>query len=308
MKANVPEIDLPRLMQEFGSEEKCRAFMEALRWPDGIECPRCRSARVSRIKVRSQFDCDSCRYQFSATAGTIFHDTHLPLWKWFLAVYIMCESKKGVSALQLKRMLGTGYRTAWYLCHRIREAMANANRLDGKLNHKIIEVDDTQIQGEKRRWRPKQDRIYVLGMVERHNGRVRFQVIPDLSSETLKKAALRNIGGNAWLVITDELAAYVNALGPTFKHRYKRIRHKREYVAQDGIVHTNSIENAFSLLKRGIVGSWHHVSEKHLQRYLDEMSFRFSERRNPRLFSDTIVELLSADPLTFKKLTARKVA
>ena len=299
------DIDLPRLIQQFGSEEKCRAFMEALRWPDGIECPRCKSEKVSRIKARPQFDCDSCRYQFSATAGTVFHDSHLPLWKWFLAVYIMCESKKGVSALQLKRMLGTGYRTAWYLCHRIREAMANANRLDGKLNHKIIEVDDTQIQGEAQRWRPKPERIYVLGMVERHQGRLRFEVVPNLSSETLEKATKRHIGSNIWLIITDELAAYVNALAPTFKHRFRRIKHKQEYVRGDGVIHTNSIENAFSLLKRGIVGSWHHVSAKHLQRYLDEMSFRFSERRNPRLFSDTITELLSADPLTFKKLTSR---
>src|SRR5436309_8855273 len=137
-------IDLPRLIEEYGSEAKCRAFLEALRWPDGIECPRCQSGKVSRIKSRSQFDCDSCRYQFSATAGTVFHDSHLPLWKWFLAVYMLCESKKGIGANQMKRTLGTSYKTAWYLCHRIRKAMGEDETplLDG-----VIEMDETLIGG-----------------------------------------------------------------------------------------------------------------------------------------------------------------
>jgi len=302
-------IDLPRLIEQFGSEEKCRAFLEALRWPDGVECPRCKGKKVSRIEARKQFECASCRHQFSATAGTVFHDSHLPMWKWFLAVYILCESKKGVSALQLKRMLGVSYKTAWYLCHRIREAMMAANGSSTPLAG-TVEVDDTFIGGKAGKWRPIPEKVNVVGMVER-DGRLRLQVVADLSTVSLRIAATRHIGANIDLIITDEWAAYVNALGPEYKRRYKRIKHKETYVRSDiiyGKIHTNSIESAFSLLKRGIIGSWHHVSVKHLQRYLDEMSYRFSERGNPRLFSLTIATLAGTRPVTFKALTAEKVA
>ena len=116
--------DVAALVSGFGSEDRCRAYLELLRWPDGVRCPRCDAGTgISRIERRRQFDCDSCGYQFSVRVGTVFHGSHLPLWKWFLAVYVMSESKKGVSANQLKRTLGVSYKTAWYLCHRIRAAM-----------------------------------------------------------------------------------------------------------------------------------------------------------------------------------------
>src|SRR2546429_5881939 len=115
------DMNLPQLVADFQSEEKCRAYLEALRWRDGVSCPRCASRKISRVLKRGQFDCDSCRYQFSVTAGTIFHDSHLPLWKWLLATYMMVGAKKGVSANQLKRTLVVSYKTAWYLCHRVRD-------------------------------------------------------------------------------------------------------------------------------------------------------------------------------------------
>ena len=118
-----PALSLAELVDAFGDEDACLAYLEALRWPDGVRCPRCDSDKISRIVKRKQFDCDACRYQFSVKVGTLFHDSKLPLRKWFLAVYIICESKKGVSANQLKRMLGISYKTSWYLCHRIRAAM-----------------------------------------------------------------------------------------------------------------------------------------------------------------------------------------
>jgi len=302
-------IDLPRLIQEFGSEDKCRAFLEDLRWPDGIECPRCQSKKISRIVKRPQFDCDSCRYQFSAKAGTVFNDSHLPLWKWFLAVYIMVESKKGVSANQLMRMLGVSYKTAWYLCHRIRQAMAFGNHAEPKLTG-TVEMDDTRVGGKAQKWRPTPKKAYVAGIVER-DGRLRLTVVSDLSISSLKGAVVKNVSKDIDLIITDEWAAYVNAIGKTYKKRFQRIKHKKVYARMDpilGNINTNSIENAFSLLKRGIMGSWHHISAKHLQAYLDEMSYRFSERDNPRLFVDTIANLLAADPITFKKLTKKKAA
>src|SRR5690348_11764466 len=120
---SMKDMNLMTLMVDFDTEEECRIALEKLRWPDGVKCPRCQSDKISRIQKRDQFDCDSCRYQFSATSGTIFHDSHLPLPKWFAAAYLMCESKKGISANQLKRTLKVSYKTAWYLCHRIRKAM-----------------------------------------------------------------------------------------------------------------------------------------------------------------------------------------
>src|SRR5438034_3898044 len=139
--------NLVDLIETFGADDKCRQYLEELRWPKGVTCPRCDGTVISRILKRNQFDCDSCRYQFSATAGTIFHDSHLPLTKWFLATYIVVESKKGISANQLKRMLSISYKTAWYLCHRIRKAMEEATPkpLTG-----TVELDETYIGGKRR--------------------------------------------------------------------------------------------------------------------------------------------------------------
>src|SRR6266540_4325959 len=124
MARTSPFTDLTALVSRFHSEDKCREYLEQLRWPDGVRCPRCHARKgISRIETRGQFECNSCGYQFSVRVGTVFHDSHLPLWKWFLAVYVMGHSQHGVSANQLRRMLGLSYKTAWYLCHRIRSAM-----------------------------------------------------------------------------------------------------------------------------------------------------------------------------------------
>src|SRR3989442_692737 len=140
-------MNLVQLVQEFQDETKCRAALEALRWPGGVACPRCQSKTVYRVLARGQFDCDSCRYQFSVTSGTIFHDSHLPLWKWLLAIYLMLESKKGMSANQIRRTLAVSYKTAWYLCHRVRRAVQELNPtpLRG-----TVEVDETYIGGKRK--------------------------------------------------------------------------------------------------------------------------------------------------------------
>ena len=135
-------IDLCELMERYGDEQSCRNYLEHLRWRNGVRCPKCGGEKISSILKRDQYNCDneSCRYQFSVTADTMFHDTHLPLVKWFLATFLICQSRKGMSANQLKRMLRINYRTAWYLCHRIRDAMQATDRqpLGG-----IVEVDET---------------------------------------------------------------------------------------------------------------------------------------------------------------------
>src|SRR5258708_10883655 len=141
------DMNLGELMTRFGSSNKCREYMEALRWHEGVTCPRCASDKVTAIADRDQYDCNACHYHFSVTTGTVLHDTHLPLWKWFAAAYLMIEAKKGVSANQLKRTLAVSYKTAWYLCHRIRAAMKDANPipLDG-----IVEVDETYFGGKRK--------------------------------------------------------------------------------------------------------------------------------------------------------------
>ncbi len=147
------DMNMMRLMSEFGTEDKCREILEELRWPEGIKCTRCQSDKISRIKDRNQFDCDVCRYQFSVLSGTIFHDTHLPLQKWFVAIYLTVESKKGMSANQMKRTLGVSYKTAWYLCHRIRAAMTE---LEPRKLRGTVEADEAYIRA-RRRCSPQQD-------------------------------------------------------------------------------------------------------------------------------------------------------
>src|SRR3954452_9335215 len=165
-------MNLVELIDRYRSEDRCRARMVECSWPDGIECPRCDSKSIARMEDRHQYQCRSCRYQFSVTAGTIFHDTHLPLWKWFLAVYLIVESKKGISANQLKRTLNVSYKTAWYLCHRIRSAMEDES---GDLLTGIVEADETYIGGKAGGFASKKDaarhrrdnKTVVLGAVQR---------------------------------------------------------------------------------------------------------------------------------------------
>src|SRR3984893_4478890 len=300
------DMNLVELVQQFADDEKCRAYIEALRWPKGVECPRCKSAKVYNILKRDQFVCDSCSYQFSATAGTIFHDSHLPLWKWFIAVYLMAESKKGVSANQLNRTLAVSYKTAWYLCHRIRKAMQEVNppKLKG-----TVEMDETWIGGKKH-WRFRtylRNKTMVVGAIQR-GGPVRMkaekrsknpnqQIIREFIAETTEPDTER--------IITDEHPAYFGIEDHDTKH--ESVNHRgKEYVRGD--VDTNSIENAWSLFKRSVVGSYHKVSEKHLDAYLDEFEWRFNNRKNPFLFRDTILKLIASSNLEYKKLTSKTEA
>ena len=138
------DVNLISLIERYHDEDNCRSYLEELRWRNGVACPRCGSMSISRIEKPRVFDCNSCRYQFSVTAGTIFHDSHLPLWKWFATMYLMIESKKGISANQVKRTIGVSYKTAWYLCHRIRNAMSDGSP---SLLKGIVEVDETYVGG-----------------------------------------------------------------------------------------------------------------------------------------------------------------
>jgi transposase-like protein len=293
------EMNLVELIKDFADESKCRAYIEKLRWPNGVECPRCKSEKVYRIVKRDQLLCSSCEYQFSVTVDSIFHDTHLPLWKWFLATYLLTESRKGMSANQMKRMLNVSYKTAWYLCHRIRAAMLEVAppKLGG-----TIEIDETYVAGKKRRWRAKGEVSVVIGIRQR-NGDLRLIRAQDAKSATVREIINANIGGHVEVIMTDESAIYPWALDKMQKNLHKTINHSREYAHGD--VHTNTVESAFSLLKRGIVGTWHKVSAKHLPAYLDEMCFRFNNRKNDFLFRDTMLKLIGSPNLEYKDLIAK---
>lgn len=296
---NTANLNLIELVERFRSEDACREYLERLRWPDGAACPRCGSDSVSEIRDRDQFDCNSCRYQFSVTAGTIFHDTKLPLWKWFVAIYLILESKKGISANQLKRTIGVSYKTAWYLCHRIRAAMKDD---DAELLRGIIEIDETYVGGKVRGkgMGYRGNKMAVIGAVQR-GGDIRLQVIPVRDRLALRQFIKKHTDDETEVFITDEFAGYPDLSDDNTEHH--RINHKAgEYVV--GRVHTNTVEGVWSLLKRSIIGSYHKVSVKHLAAYLDELEWRYNNRDNPYLFRDTLRRMLHADALQYDELTA----
>jgi len=312
-------MNLIDVHKQLNTEEKCSDFLERMRWPDGLCCIKCGVAgRISKftsnettrkrfskkkqqvvtVKVpgRRLYECLDCGHQFSVTTGTIFNDTHLPLEKWFTAIAIICEAKKGVSACQMQRHLGCHYRTAWHLCHRIREAMKEpAGILSG-----TVEVDETYVGGkyDKRRKRDPWSKMPVVGLVER-KGKVQAFPIPTASKQILIGVVKDRVSPDS-RVITDQWPAY-----KTLKNDYRHdvINHiKGEYVRGD--VHTNTIENFWSLLKRGIIGSYHKVSIKHLDRYLAEFTYRFNRRDEQKeLFAMTTKNLLNGDRLTYNTLT-----
>jgi transposase-like protein len=242
-------------------------------------------------------------------AGTVFHDSHLSLRKWFAATYIMTESKKGVSALQLQRMLGLGsYRTAWHMCHRIRSAMEDAHpeKLTG-----IVEADETLIGGkerfkhmERRRpnaWGPLLDKkATILGAISR-DGKVRLRVAPNNRKEHVRAFLADVVADDAEAIYTDTLGSY-HGVGDADTVHASVNHQEKEWVR--GQVHTNTLEGVWSLFDRAIIGSYHQLSKKHLAAYVKEFEWRFNNRDNHNLFRDTLTRLVNGDVLTYRGLIA----
>jgi len=296
-----PNVNLCDLIEQYGNDEKCRKALEHLRWPDGPRCLRCNEPATA-VANRDTFDCNSCHYQFTVTTATIFHDTHLDLWKWFLCTYLLCESRKGMSANQLKRTLGISYKTAWYLCHRIRAAMTEAS-------HKLtgtVEVDEMYIGGKTKNANKWKKHAPVIGIRER-DGHLHFIHVDHVNHESVYDIIARNVDKTVDVIMTDESKVY-NFNTTQYRGKHKTVNHKaEEYVRYENgmCVTTNTVESAFSLFKRGIVGSWHKVSVKHLPAYLQEMTWRFNNRKNPFLFRDTMLKLIYSDNLEYKSLIAK---
>ena len=275
----------------YHDDEAARRHFEAIRWPSGPECPHCGVVdQATELKGKSTrpgvYKCKACRKPFSATVGTLFERSKIPLCKWLLAVHLLTASKKGMSAHQLWRMLGFGsYRTAWFMAHRIRESFrdlhpADAGPLGGE--GKIVEADETYIGGKERNKHANKKlkagrgtigKEAVFSLVERR-GRVRSQHVTSVTAKTLRPIMTAQIKRETSLM-TDDAGQYRHMHKDFVSHEV--VNHGiGEYVR--GGVHTNTIESYFAILKRGISGVYHHVSQQHLKRYLAEFDFRYNER------------------------------
>ena len=273
-------MDLLELEKKFSTQRKCEKFLQLKRWPGGAMCPRCGTNQPYYTRSLKKWECRKCRYQFSVTSGTIFHRSRTPLKKWFIAIWLICNSKKGVSAKQLQRTIGVTYKTAWRMGMQIRKSMRPGMGFEDKLCG-IVEADDVYIGGKKsggKRGRGAPGKEIVVGFKER-GGNVAAQVVQNLKSETLAPLLDAFVSVGAELLVTDELKSYKKAAG---KRKHATICHSKTFV--NGNVHTMGMENFWSLFKRAIIGVYHRVSAKYLQAYLDEFVFRFNQRHNEAIF------------------------
>ena len=289
-------MNLIDVVKTFQTEDDALQFLEQMRWPDGVvRCTTCGNDKISRITRKSPsknkrtriYQCleKTCKAQFSATSGTIYGDSPLPLTTWFKAIALVVDAKKGMSAMQLQRHMGIkSYKTAWYLCHRIRAAMAQpGSPLSG-----TVEIDETYIGGKirgKGQAAGMKNKLVVMGAVER-GGELRLRHVDDDSALTFRNFIAEHVGPETKRIMTDQHKSYppalksLKAMKPQFFVTHETVNHiAKEWVRGD--VTTNGIESAFSLLKRGIIGSFHKVSIKHLHRYLSEFETRSNIRKIP---------------------------
>jgi len=318
----------------FQDADKAREYLEAQRWPNGRVCPHCGNAdqaAITSLKGKAHraglYQCNACREQFTVTVGTVFERSKIGLNKWLLATFLLSSSKKGMSAHQLHRMLGVTYKTAWFMCHRIREAMAEDVKSAGPMggSGKIVEADETyfgktDIQPtettsgrpfiKKGKTGPSGKRA-VVGLVER-GGKVRMFHVEKADVATVREILVRNIDRQSELH-TDESRLYIGA-GKEFG-RHETTKHSvGEYVRYEGerVIHSNSIEGAFGLFKRGMKGIYHHCGEAHLHRYLAEFDFRYN-RRTALKVSDAerhneLLAKIDGKRLTYRRLDEARIA
>jgi transposase-like protein len=267
----------------YHDNDKAREHLEALLWPQGATCPKCGvfGDRVTKLQGKSTrpgvYKCKDCRKPFSVTIGTVMERSHIPLSKWVLAAQLMASSKKGFSALQLQRMIGTNYETAWFLFHRLRECTVKTNTgpLGGK--NRVVEADESFVGGKAKNkaFGPPPKKHAVFTLVER-DGEARSFHVANVNSKTLRPIMAKNISSKSYLM-TDEAPVY-EKIGEEFAG-HGTVNHSEKEYARGTFWHSNSAESYFSILKRGVYGTFHNVSEAHLHRYLAEFDFRHNTRK-----------------------------
>mgnify|MGYP003626966860 CR=1 FL=1 len=295
--------------KHFHDEDAAFSYLESILWPDGARCPHCGVIdNAGKLKGKSTrtglWKCYSCRKQFTVKVGTVFEHGRIPLHKMLQATYLMCSSKKGVSAHQLHRSLEITYKSAWFLAHRIREAMREG-KLPGGMggDNKVVEADETFVGGKAKnahgdRVPPKEA---VFSLVER-DGRVSSHHVPSVTAKTLRPILVTHVDRKSWLM-TDEAGQYV-AMGREFAG-HGTVNHSiDEYVRHGGFMHTNTVEGYFGILKRGLTGTYQHCSQRHLKRYLGEFDFRYNYRQALE-YDDTARTEHALSGIVGKRLTYR---
>ncbi len=302
----------------FQDAEKARQFLESQRWPDGPVCPHCNGMGAYKLTAKpgskkpvrpGVYKCRDCEQQFTVTVNTIFEDSHIPLNKWLLAIHLLCASKKGMSAHQLHRMLGVTYKSAWFMAHRIRYMMSQPSFKNKQKLYGVIEADETYVGGKRRTGRvgrpnAQSHKQAVFALVKR-DGDVRSFHVERVTGDNLGSILGKNVHPSA-TVMTDNFASY-DALKGKFGGHHTVNHSLGEYSrteANTPTIHTNTIEGVFSLLKRGIIGTYHQVGKHHLHRYLSEFDFRY----NARKISDSERALLALSQAEGKRLQLRESA
>lgn len=308
MEENAFPKTLVEAIRYFSDADTCRDFVAQMRWPNGVTCPRegCDSKDVHFIQTRGIWRCKGCKRQFSVKVGTIFEDSPIGLDKWLAALWMITSAKKGISSYQMARQLGVTQKTAWFLDHRLRLAMRTAS-FNAPLSGEV-EADETFVGGKegnkhdnKRHWRGSGTvgKALVMGVLER-KGEVRAMVVSSRRKPVVQAHIRENVALGA-VLYTDALKSY-SGLDRSYQHAV--IDHATKYV--DGRVHTNGIENFWSLLKRGIIGIYHSVDVDHLDRYLDEFSYRYNTKHatDAERFTKAVA-MVSDKRLTWNALTAK---
>ncbi|GGB55808.1 IS1595 family transposase [Blastomonas aquatica] len=296
------DITAPR----FTDENAAREHLEAIQWPDGPFCPHCGSFKATRLEGTHHraglIQCNDCRQQFTVTVGTVFERSKVALNKWLLVNHLLCSSKKGMSAHQIGRMIGVSYKTAWFMCHRIREAMKGGptGPLGGP--DKVVEADETYVGGKakNRATRKPAAKKAVVALVER-DGNVRSFHVANVTAKDLRGLIVTNVDRASHLM-TDESLVYTR-VGREFNGHSVVNHSAKQYVTTGGFKHSNTAENFFSIFKRGVIGTYHHMSEAHLGRYTAEFDFRY----NTRKISDSERADAALKGIYGKRLTYRRI-
>lgn len=293
---------------QFTDETAAIAHLEASRWPDGVSCPHCGSVDATRMAGKTQagyFQCNDCRDKFTCRTGTVMERSHIPVHKWLLAIHLLTSSKKGMSAHQLHRSLGITYKSAWFLAHRIREAMRDDKPAPMGNNGGPVQADETYYGNTSKRAKHYKkghsNKSGVIALVEPATGKARAFAVKSATADTVTNILFTNVRRKATLV-TDESRLY-SFVGTQYGDHQTVLHAGREYVNKEGYT-TNNVENFFGVFKKGMVGTYHFCGEQHLQRYLDEFSFRYSNRSGVGI-EDAERAALALKGIEGKRLTYR---